>query len=235
MNHKKYLKALLNEAATMFGIVCFVLAVIVYPLMDVGGEYVSVFTYFGALGSLYWSSYSVWMQEKQNLNKEKSKDLNINHFGSDIKFSLGNGYTFKKASVRIDLGITNDTDFGVSISELRLSANTSSNKVSLDKALKIVHEESGIDQRKSINLISGQSKVISLRSKLVTTFEKSLETANYLRENENILVTVAYKVVTGNEVKDQSIELNVSTQGLVQHFNSEWSKNGQRAALAIIT
>ncbi|HGS4595681.1 TPA: hypothetical protein ACMDOE_003430, partial [Vibrio cholerae] len=210
MNHKKYLKVLLDEAATKFGIVCFLLAIIVSPLMSVGGEYVSAITYFGALGSLYWSSYSVWTREKQSGDIEKSKDLNINPIASEIKFSSGNGYTFHKASMRIELGISNDTDCGVSLSEIRLNANTASDRVSLEKSFKIIDEENGINPIKSINLKSGQSKIISLYGQLVTTFKTSLETANYLSENEEVMVTVTYKSVTGKEVVERSIELAVS-------------------------
>ncbi|EHH3082064.1 hypothetical protein ACE1GL_003767 [Vibrio cholerae] len=234
MNHKKYLKVLLDEAATKFGIVCFLLAIIVSPLMSVGGEYVSAITYFGALGSLYWSSYSVWTREKQSGDIEKSKDLNINPIASEIKFSSGNGYTFHKASMRIELGISNDTDCGVSLSEIRLNANTASDRVSLEKSFKIIDEENGINPIKSINLKSGQSKIISLYGQLVTTFETSLETANYLSENEEVMVTVTYKSVTGKEVVERSIELAVSTQDLAQYFGSEWSRNGQKEALSII-
>ncbi|MCU8019581.1 hypothetical protein L5M36_22275 [Shewanella sp. SM72] len=234
MNHKKYLKVLLDEAATKFGIVCFLLAIFVSPLMSVGGEYVSAITYFGALGSLYWSSYSVWAREKQSGDIEKSKDLNINPIASEIKFSSGNGYTFHKASMRIELGISNDTDCGVSLSEIRLNANTASDRVSLEKSFKIIDEENGIYPIKSINLKSGQSKIISLYGQLVTTFKTSLETANYLSENEEVMVTVTYKSVTGKEVVERSIELAVSTQDLAQYFGSEWSRNGQNEALSII-
>ncbi|MCA2019181.1 hypothetical protein LDJ79_23990 [Vibrio tritonius] len=99
MDHGKYLKLLLHEASTIFGGVCFLLVILIFPMLGVDSKFISTVTYICALGALYWSSYKICKQYYIKYKDTENRTLNVKQIEGLVKFQTGTGKTFNVANI----------------------------------------------------------------------------------------------------------------------------------------
>lgn len=235
MDHKKYLSLLLHEASTIFGVICFLLAIVIFPMLGVDSKYISTITYIGALGSLYWSSYKICKSYYFKFKDSESRGVLVKQIDGSIKFQSGNGKTFKEANLWVNIGINNQLPCGVSITEIGIIGDSGSKKVSFDNKIKVYDSNNERNPVNHFNLSSGESKIIKIHRVIKSSLTESVETANYFSANKSLKLEMSYKLMSDIDVQEKTLRLDIPMTDLIERFQDEWQRTRQKEALAIIT
>jgi hypothetical protein len=229
MNHIFFLKRLLNQGATYFGVFSFIIALVIVPFLDVANAYVSNITYFAGMAALYFASYKVWLYDRaiENISKPKVEVMSAKGI-----FVNGTGKTFHNSNVIIELCFINDSTKSVAFTNFKIVSNLNSSGVTLDENFKLINDSESIKSVKSINLAPNESKVFSLESNLKTNFKEPLETAIYLQQFDGNNIEFHFEAITDGSRESKFVKCSVSLEALISRFKIEWKRQNETEAIA---
>ncbi len=228
MKHNDFLKKLLSQGATYFGVLSLIIVIVFVPLFKFDSVYISAITYFAGMFALYLASYKVWLNDHVVKVVTEPK---IEVVSGVASFVSGTGKTFNKSTIVIDLCFINASDKSVSFGNFSIISNLNSPAVTLDTNLKFVTELSDRKFIKSVDLKPNESKSLSVVLSLQTTFKEPLETAKYLNKYDGNDVEFHFESIADGTRVSSFVKCPVSLEPLKRKFNTEWKNQREIEAL----
>ncbi|MEL4204840.1 hypothetical protein C9E85_16120 [Plesiomonas shigelloides] len=229
--HKEYLVKIFEVGSTKFGICCFIIALI-SPSLGKFGVYAAYATYLAALACFYFATFKLW----SSVQIKTPEELTVQIQEASGRFSSGNGHSFKEASLKTELCITNNQSYPASLSDMVFTLeedNTYNTKLS--PQIKAFNKVESSSIQNSVVLKPHSLLLVTLIGELEGNFTNAEEQAMFLRDNKYLRGTLRCKATTGTTTNMLVKPVEFDLTEIRTRFEEQWRNYNFREALNILS
>jgi hypothetical protein len=228
-NHKIYLKKFFNHGAVYFGIMSFLIVLIVPTFLDIF-KYFAWLLYAIGLFCLYWAGYKTW---EEIYTKESHKKVTISIDKGKISHKSGTGRIFKKCILEVRISIANHTNFGAVLDNFIIEFNQNIPWLKPSKYPQVL-KKGGKNINKSVELGPKESKIVYLKMGGQNKIEDEVNLAKAFRKYPEIPAKLTTEAFLAGKRYEICSSFKYSAKKLINKMIRNWESSRLTEALKVM-